>query len=295
MKRNLKHGEYRGVALVLCFENFLKLNQLSGTKVDVGNLERVLESKLNYSVYTFNDLNKRQVDDKIREFSNQDYTDADSFLCVVSSHGNHEREIYTSDDSTFSLDMLYKSFQENESLFGKPKLFIIDACRGPLTLDVLKKLLKEKDINEIKYENSKEFFEQSDCIEDDISNLTAQELKIKENVNTFSESKSVLSQIEENKISFQLNKQADVLKFYSSTFGYISHISHVEGSRLINAFCNVVNIYGTSVTLESICVKANKLVMQKYPDQVCIYNSTLRNILFFGDVLNIENELDLKD
>ena len=66
--------------------------------------------------------------DMFIKLSRSDHSDNDCFVCCVLSHGE-EGVIYGIDQSV-EIDHLISPFKSCRSLFGKPKLFFIQACRG---------------------------------------------------------------------------------------------------------------------------------------------------------------------
>lgn len=63
-----------------------------------------------------------------------DYTDHDCFMAVFLSHGtseNNKQYIFGSDGNVVDLQNLIDPFIETKTLYGKPKIFFIDICRGP--------------------------------------------------------------------------------------------------------------------------------------------------------------------
>jgi hypothetical protein len=77
----------------------------------------------------------------MNEFANRDYTDSDCFLCVIISHGEQEEGkgsfIVGIDEKYRITKELIYPFKSNPSLEGKPKVFLINACRGSETAQTL--------------------------------------------------------------------------------------------------------------------------------------------------------------
>ncbi|KAH0500786.1 Complement factor I [Microtus ochrogaster] len=122
----------RGIALIFNQERFfwhLTLPDRRGTSADRDNLTRRF-SELGFEVKCFNDLKAQELLLKIHEVSTSSHVDADCFLCVFLSHGegNH---IYAY-DAKIEIQTLTGLFKGDkcQSLVGKPKIFIIQACRG---------------------------------------------------------------------------------------------------------------------------------------------------------------------
>ncbi|XP_012583462.1 PREDICTED: caspase-6 isoform X1 [Condylura cristata] len=122
----------RGIALIFNHERFfwrLGLSDRRGTCADRDNLTRRL-SDLGFEVQCFDNLKAKEVLLRILEVSNSSHVDADCFLCVFLSHGKGSHiYAYDAEIEIPSLTELFKG-DKCKSLVGKPKIFIIQACRG---------------------------------------------------------------------------------------------------------------------------------------------------------------------
>ncbi|XP_068177875.1 caspase-6-like [Antennarius striatus] len=122
----------RGLAIIFNQERFfwrLGLNDRHGTNADCYNLERSLKD-LNFEVKTYQNYKQIEVLNKICEAAEADHSDVDCFLLVFLSHGEYDH-IYTYDGKIKIQDMtaLFKG-DKCRSLVGKPKIFVLQACRG---------------------------------------------------------------------------------------------------------------------------------------------------------------------
>ncbi|XP_041641277.1 caspase-6-like isoform X3 [Cheilinus undulatus] len=122
----------RGLALIFNQEHFMDEKHLptrTGSKVDRDNLEKSLKD-LNFEVKIYNDKKKSDVEEKIREAANADHSDADGFVLVFLSHGE-DNYVYAYDDK-ISIKDITSPFKGDKckSLIRKPKIFILQACRG---------------------------------------------------------------------------------------------------------------------------------------------------------------------
>ncbi|XP_037992261.1 caspase-6 [Motacilla alba alba] len=130
-KYKMNH-QRRGVALIFNHEHFywqLKLYDRRGTMADRNNLNRTL-TDLGFEVRLFDDLKANDVQQRIYEASREDHSNADCFVCVFLSHGEDDH-IYAHDDK-IKIQTMTDMFRGDkcQSLVGKPKIFIIQACRG---------------------------------------------------------------------------------------------------------------------------------------------------------------------
>ncbi|NXA15210.1 CASP6 protein, partial [Sapayoa aenigma] len=122
----------RGIALIFNHEHFfwhLKLPDRRGTYADRNSLKRSL-TDLGFEVRVFDDLKAEDVMQKIFEASTDDHSNADCFVCVFLSHGEND-DVYAY-DAKIKIETITHMFRGDkcQSLIGKPKIFIIQACRG---------------------------------------------------------------------------------------------------------------------------------------------------------------------
>ncbi|XP_071828849.1 caspase-6-like isoform X2 [Apostichopus japonicus] len=142
----MRHPE-RGLAIIFNNENFLKMTKRTGTRIDTDKLSTTFKN-LGFKVLICDDYTADDIRKLLRAASNLNYSGYNCFLCVFLTHGD-EGIIYGSDgdpesfngngnvDSTSRTWLLLKDdvfdiFRGNNcrSLIGKPKIFIIQACRG---------------------------------------------------------------------------------------------------------------------------------------------------------------------
>ena len=86
--------------------------------------------------FTFRDegyqnLTAKQMIQKAKDLSEKDFSKYDSFFCIVLSHGKKEG-IVGVDEETISVEAITGQFTGDKcpTLLNKPKIFIIQACRG---------------------------------------------------------------------------------------------------------------------------------------------------------------------
>ncbi|XP_077575544.1 caspase-6-like [Stigmatopora nigra] len=122
----------RGQALIFNQERFfwrLGMYDRPGTNTDRYNLEYRLKA-LNFDVTAYDNLKNEEVLEIIHKAAEGDHTDADCFLLIFLSHGEDDH-VYTYDGkiSIPRITALFKGDKCN-SLVGKPKIFVWQACRG---------------------------------------------------------------------------------------------------------------------------------------------------------------------
>ncbi|XP_043827307.1 caspase-3 [Dromiciops gliroides] len=122
----------RGLCIIINNKNFhpnTGMSFRSGTDVDAAHLRETFKS-LNYEVRNKNDLTCKEIIDLLYNVSKEDHSQRSSFVCIILSHG--EEGIIFGTDGSVELKRITSFFKGDKcrSLVGKPKLFIIQACRG---------------------------------------------------------------------------------------------------------------------------------------------------------------------
>lgn len=131
---NMNHKR-RGKALIINEENFSRelrqqgLSQRTGTKIDERKMRNRLEA-LGFQVESYTDFKVSQMKKFLSQMASEDHSDADCFVCVILSHG--EEGIVFGTDKAVEIKELTTYFKGDKcpGLVGKPKVFIIQACRG---------------------------------------------------------------------------------------------------------------------------------------------------------------------
>ncbi|KAI7792198.1 caspase-6-like [Triplophysa rosa] len=122
----------RGIALIFNHESFywqLMLNNRSGTNADNQNLIRRFD-ELGFEVRAYENHKREQVLAILNEVAAADHVDADCFVCVFLSHGENGHVF--ANDAKIDVQEMTALFKGDKcrSLVGKPKIFILQACRG---------------------------------------------------------------------------------------------------------------------------------------------------------------------
>ena len=106
------------------------LRERAGTHRDGQQLEQTFRN-LNYHTVTYNDLSTTEMINILQHISQINHSQFDSFVCCILSHGNNGR-VYGSDSTDVELKYIYSLFDTNScpTLSERPKIFIIQACRG---------------------------------------------------------------------------------------------------------------------------------------------------------------------
>ena len=97
---------------------------------DVKGLKSLFDD-FNFTTKIYDNLEQREIKGLLQDTSEKDFGRYDCFVCVILSHGSKDR-IYGTDDISINIEAITSCFRRNEcpSLEGKPKIFLIQACRG---------------------------------------------------------------------------------------------------------------------------------------------------------------------
>lgn len=125
----------RGKALIFNNKTFAPhlvrrgYGERNGTDVDASRICKRLQI-LGFQVDKHQDVTADKMLAILDEYSQDDHSDADCFVCVLLSHG--EPDVIFGYDDQVQLTSIFQKFQGKNcpSLAGKPKIFIIQACRG---------------------------------------------------------------------------------------------------------------------------------------------------------------------
>ncbi|XP_020664502.2 caspase-6 [Pogona vitticeps] len=218
----------RGLALIFNHERFywhLMLPERRGTLADRENLKRSL-SGLGFEVKCFDDLKAEDVLQNIYNVSTAQHDDADCFVCVFLSHGEDDH-VYAY-DAKIEIQTLTNMFRGDKcpSLVGKPKIFIIQACRGDKHDDPV----LARDTVDSREESS-------------INETTVDAAAV-----------------------YTLPAGADFLMCYSVAEGYYSHRETVNGSWYIQDLCEMIRRYGSSLEFIELLTLVNRKVSHRKVD-----------------------------
>ncbi|VDI38397.1 caspase 7 [Mytilus galloprovincialis] len=129
----------KGLMLILNFSR-----DREGSTDDVEKLKSFFEDKFKFEIETLSDLKKEVLQKELTEFRDE-YLNSSRhakkyycFVCVIMSHGN-EKGIMTDDRQPITMDEITSYFKNKETphFIGKPKIFLVQACRGSATQPVV--------------------------------------------------------------------------------------------------------------------------------------------------------------
>lgn len=123
----------RGVALIFNHELFNREKKRDGTQHDVTRLQNTFQN-LGFQVRCFNDLRCSAIMEQLESLAAENHENRDCVAIAVLTHGKEKGKI-AARDMCYDVDELVKHFipKNCRSLTGKPKLFIIQACKGDET------------------------------------------------------------------------------------------------------------------------------------------------------------------
>ncbi|NWH15873.1 CASP6 protein, partial [Grus americana] len=219
----------RGVALIFNHEHFfwhLKLPDRRGTIADRNNLKHSL-TDLGFEVRQFDDLKAEDVLQKLWEASKDDHSNADCFVCVFLSHGENDH-VYAYDDH-IKIETITDMFRGDQcqSLVGKPKIFIIQACRG------------DKHDDPVIAQDSIDSSDESIINETEVDAAGV----------------------------YTLPAGADFLMCYSVAQGYFSHRDTLNGSWYIQDLCEALRKHGSSLEFTELLTIVNRKVSHRRVDR----------------------------
>ena len=102
-----------------------------GSQKDVENLKLFFDTQLGFTMRVKENLSAQEMMSNAKDLSERDFSKNDCLFFVILSHGKQEG-ILGVDDEPISLAAMADLFTADKcpTLKGKPKIFIVQACRG---------------------------------------------------------------------------------------------------------------------------------------------------------------------
>jgi len=122
----------RGVCVIINNEIFDNPeDNRDGTNVDADALEKMF-SKFSFSVEVHRNKTARQMEEILQKVHKSDHSKYDCLVVAILTHGRKDDDLSGTDHNYISLNELMSSVDGKQcpSLRGKPKIFIVQACRG---------------------------------------------------------------------------------------------------------------------------------------------------------------------
>ncbi|NXG54806.1 CASP1 protein, partial [Hemiprocne comata] len=139
------------MALLICNIEFEHLSRRDGAEVDVEGMTKLLEG-LGYVVDVHRNLTSQAMAMVMEKFADRkEHRTSDSTFLVFMSHGVRAGLCGTKSRGAttdiLSLDTIYEKFNNKhcQALLGKPKVVIIQSCRGGNTGSVMVNISEESD------------------------------------------------------------------------------------------------------------------------------------------------------
>ncbi|PAA84693.1 hypothetical protein BOX15_Mlig031508g1, partial [Macrostomum lignano] len=231
----------KGLLLIISNRDFVKKSKRTGTEVDCENLTRVFKN-LGYELYrnqVFNDKTAAEMKSLCRDFIlDPRHESLDSCVLCILSHGDQGGVIYGRDDLPATEDELFEHFNSDRCrLHNKPKLVIIQACRGSM-----------KDKGHI--------FDQTDSASGDKTDQTTVQ-------------KIIHSLQEENySDTMDLEKRvplyADIVFAHSTTPGFVSWRHELRGSWFIQTIAKTFAAYAHEEHVFDMLTTVNRIVTETF-------------------------------
>ncbi|KAK4022496.1 hypothetical protein OUZ56_007961 [Daphnia magna] len=129
------HHKRRGDAYIFHhteFDSNLVLGERKDDKDLLQKLSDILTDRLEFNVKVFKDLKYKKIEEEIKKAAHENHKNSDCILFVFMTHGSNDK-LYAR-NTHYTLDPLRSLFTSEKcrTLAGKPKIFIIQACRGSL-------------------------------------------------------------------------------------------------------------------------------------------------------------------
>uniref|UniRef100_A0A1I8BBK7 CASPASE_P20 domain-containing protein n=1 Tax=Meloidogyne hapla TaxID=6305 RepID=A0A1I8BBK7_MELHA len=121
----------RGLALIINNYRFLNKQNREGTQIDEINLYNLFK-QFGYKIICERDLTAKQMCITIQKFAErEEHLKCDSAIVVVMSHGEFDNLLGTDEmPVNFYSFVSCLNSKNAPKLIGKPKIFIVQACRG---------------------------------------------------------------------------------------------------------------------------------------------------------------------
>ncbi|XP_003383519.1 PREDICTED: caspase-3-like [Amphimedon queenslandica] len=121
----------RGYCIIINNEKFATLRERAGSKWDADSLEELFREYLGFHVERYNDLDSQRIRKLMKSVQEQDHSRLSCLVVAILSHGVNG-QVYGTDGVLIKVDDLTDYFNGRwcPSLNGKPKIFLLQACRG---------------------------------------------------------------------------------------------------------------------------------------------------------------------
>lgn len=121
----------RGYCIIINNIKFSTLKERSGSNWDADSLEELFGRYLGFHVERYDDLDSHRIVQLMKTVQQQDHSALSCLVVAILSHGVNG-QVYGTDGQLIKVDTLTDHFTGRwcPSLNGKPKIFLLQACRG---------------------------------------------------------------------------------------------------------------------------------------------------------------------
>ena len=133
----------RGLCLLINNVNFeINLAARTGSEIDAAKIAKLFQDFLLFQVQLENDVTISKLRRILSDLQHKDHSRYSAFALVFLSHGDKGGVVYCSDGTKITIKEISSHFSATccPSLYGKPKLFFIQACRGQQSNQVIQLL-----------------------------------------------------------------------------------------------------------------------------------------------------------
>ena len=216
----------RGMAVIINNKIFTgKMRKREGTDLDAENLFQLFTG-LGYEVRLFKDLTGKKMLSTLQHVAKLDHRSMDSLVVCILTHGV-EGQLYGSDEELIPVEMVFKPFNGYNcpTLVGKPKVFLMQACRG----GVFDYGVEATDSPDDKSQEEGAVKDQQEPSLDDLKKAAEEMYRLQEKKFEATDGKAVV-----------LPAEADFAVVFATVPGYVSWRNSAFGSWFIKAFVDIM-------------------------------------------------------
>lgn len=259
----------RGWCFIINNMNFFTMSDRYGSERDAANLQSLF-LLLGYKVWIVQDADTDDIREKFTELANKpDHTD--SLVVCILSHGISGK-IYGVEGNTITVAEILDILSKGPSgilLKGKPKLFLIQACRsGPSKTSksgagtVKKQAISSAEVISTPSRSASSSDEKTIRESEDSSSSRKDSAAVRD------ENKSNRNSMYESFVEQNTNHlHSDMLLGYSTFPGEVSWRNTKHGSFYIDSVVEVFSEYASSEDVFSMLIKVNEKVFNKVSQQ----------------------------
>lgn len=252
---NLDTFSGKGRCLII---NNMKFSDSPDRTASIEDCERLqsIFASLGCDVQVYEDLDVQEIRKTLNYYAGADYTDSPYLVVIILSHGAFRR--LKAKSGTYSMIEVFKRFtgEKCETLTGKPKLFLINACQGILS-DPGATI---PGVEEASAAAKPEDKSTKACVVPKVKEVA----ELEQDQNTKEEDISAESTAsEEELLNFLLPSNADFLVGLSSVPGYSSWEHPEEGAWFIDELCTTLENHIRDDDMLSLLVDVNRRLSRR--------------------------------